>query len=250
MKMHSLVYWRSTISLATAVVSIGIPWNLAMADGTLPNSLPTNIATPQAIAAAPEDARAPALPFGVSEVLKMYQGGIGKDIIVNYIENTVLPFHLTADGEIYLQHLGVPPEVMSALIRRDGELQRQSVAHDQRQPQQATAITAASNQVAASPNSPLVMPGTPLPVVSYAYPEASTLVAYPDHAACPDYGYGYPYLFGPDVIIGGGFGFGRGFGRGGRGGFGRGGFGGGGRGFGSTGHGGGFGGGGHGGGHR
>jgi hypothetical protein len=239
MKMYTFVYLRITTSLATAIVSLGIPGNVAVADGALPNSAPTSIATPQAVAAAPANARAPALPFGVSEVLKMYQGGIGKDIIINYIENTVLPFHLTADGEIYLQHLGVPPEVMSALIRRDGELQRQSVAADQRQPQQATAITAASNQVAASPNPPLIAPGTPPPAVSCPYPDASAPVVYPDYATYPYYGYGYPYFYGPDVIIGGGFGFGRGFGRGGRGGFGRGGFGGGGRGFGGTGHGGG-----------
>jgi hypothetical protein len=43
--------------------------------------------------------------LGVSDVVKMYQGGVGKEIIVAYIETTVLPFHLTADGEIYLQHL-------------------------------------------------------------------------------------------------------------------------------------------------
>jgi hypothetical protein len=244
MKTHALVYWRSAISLATAVFPIGIPWNLAVADGTVPRSAPAAVATPQTVAAIQADARTPALPFGVSEVVKLYQGGIGKDVIVNYIENTVLPFHLTADGETYLQHLGMPQEVMSALIRRDGELQRQSVAADQRQPQQATAITAASNQVAATPNPPLVMSGAPPPVVSDAYPDASAPVVYPGYAAYPYYGCGYPYFYGPDVIIGGGFSFGRGFGRGGRefGGSGRSGFSRGGRG--------GSGGGGHGVGHR
>src|SRR5277367_954187 len=133
MKMYASVYWRRTLSLAATVVALGIPWHPAEADDTLPNSAPAPAPAPQAALAATAQAQAPTLPFGVSEVVKMYQGGIGKDIIVDYIQNSVLPFHLTADGEIYLQQLGVPQEVMSALIRRDGELQRQSAAAYQQQ---------------------------------------------------------------------------------------------------------------------
>jgi hypothetical protein len=172
-----------------------------------------------------------------SEVVKLYQGGLSKDFIVGYIENSVLPFHLTAEGAIYLQHLGVPQEVISALIHRDGELQRQSAAAYQQQQQAAV-----NNQVlAGNPAPSAVMPGTPPPVVPNTYPEASAPVVYPDYAAYPYYG--YPYFYGPEVLIGGGFGFRHGFGSGfgghggrdggarggfgGRGGVGRGGFGGG-----------------------
>ena len=143
----------------------------------------------------------------------MYQAGINKDIILGYIGNSVLPFHLTADGEIYLQRLGVPQEVMLALIRRDGELQRQAAAAYQQQ--QAAATVAANNQVAAGiPDLTVATPSTPPPVVPDAYPDASAPVVYPDYGAYPYYG--YPFFYGPDVIIGGGFGFehGRRFGRG------------------------------------
>jgi hypothetical protein len=183
--------------------------------------------------AATAGTQVPLLPLGVSDVVKMYQGGVGKEIIVAYIETAVLPFHLTADGEIYLQHLGVPPEVILALIQRDGDLQRQSAATYQQQQLQVLATPAASNQVVAinSP-SPAVMPGTPSPVVPYAYPDDSAPVINPDYAAYPysPY-YAYPFFYGPDLIIGSGFGFGRGIGRGFHGGFDRGkGFSGGGRG--------------------
>jgi hypothetical protein len=243
MKKHTSVYWVSFIYLATAVVSIGVPWNLAAADGTLLSSAPATVTT-----------QAPALPLGVSEVVKMYQGGIGKDVIVSYIENNALPFHLTADGILYLQHLGVPQEVTRALILRDGELQKLAVAAYQQRAQvyqqQQAAGAPAYNQVGvANAAPPVVMPSTPAPSV-YPYPQNAPPPVYPDYSAYPDYDYGYPY-YGSGFVIGGGYGWGWG-GYGGYGGFGRGGFGGGGRGgFGGGRGGGGFGGGGHGGGgHR
>jgi len=181
-----------------AVISIGVPWNLAVAaDGTLSTNAPAIVAT-----------QAPALPFGVSEVVKMYQGGIGKDVIKSYIENKALAFHLTADGIIYLQHLGVPQEVTSALIRRDGELQKQALAAYQQQGQayqpQQTPGTAAYNQAGvANAAPPVVMPSTPAPAV-YPYADAAPPAVYPDYSAYPYYDYGYPY-YGSGIVIGGGW---------------------------------------------
>ena len=60
--------------------------------------------------------QAPTLPYGAGEVLKMYQGGINKDVILNYINNTSLSYRLSADGIIYLQSLGVPQELTKAMI--------------------------------------------------------------------------------------------------------------------------------------
>ena len=225
MKKHASVYWVSLISLATAVVSIGVPWDLAAADGMLSTSAPATVTT-----------QAPALPLGVSEVVKMYQGGIGKDVIVSYIENNALPFHLTADGIIYLQHLGVPQEATRALILRDGELQKQAVAAYQQRAQayrqqQAAGAPAYNQAGVANAAPPMVMPSTPAPAV-YPYAQGTPPPVYPDYSAYPDYDYGYPY-YGSGLVIGGGYGWGwGGFGRGGSGGGGRGGggFGGGGRG--------------------
>ena len=89
-------------------------------------------------------AQAPALPYGAGEVVKMYQGGINKDVIVNYINSTSLPYHLSADGIIYLQTLGVPQEITKAMIQRDGQLQQQQAAQQYYQQQQMPAATAAA----------------------------------------------------------------------------------------------------------
>ena len=75
--------------------------------------------------------QAPPLPYGVGEVVKMYQGGINKDVIINYINSTALPYHLTADGVIYLQTLGMPQEITKTMILRDGQLQQQQLAMQQ-----------------------------------------------------------------------------------------------------------------------
>ena len=243
MKNYTSVYRVGLIALATSVVSIGVPRNLDAADGTPSASAPATVTT-----------QSPAFPLGVSEVVKMYQGGIGKDVLVSYIENSALPFHLTADGIIYLQHLGMPKEVTSALILRDGELQKQAVAAAQQRvqaSQQQPAGGAPSYNQAGVGNTapPVPMPSTPAPVV-YPYSESAPPPVYPDYSAYPDYDYGYPY-YGPGLVIGGGYGWGwGGYGRygggvrGGSGGGSRGGFGGGGRG-GMGGGGGGHGGGGH-----
>jgi hypothetical protein len=241
MKKHASVNWVGFISLVTAVVSIGVPWNLAAADGPPSASAPATVTT-----------QALALPLGVSEVVKMYQGGIGKDVLVSYIENNALPFHLTADGIIYLQQLGVPKEVTTALILRDGELQKQAIAAYQQRAeasqQQPVAGASGYNQVGiGNTSAPVPMPSTPAPAV-YPYAVSAPPPVYPDYSAYPDYDYGYPY-YGPGLVIGGGWGWGGygGYGGAGRGGYGggsRGGFGGGGRG-GGGGGGGGHGGGGH-----
>src|ERR1700679_4277470 len=102
MKKHAPIYWASFISITTAVICIGVPWHLAMADDAVASGVAAPVATPAAAPAATVSPQAPALPYGVSEVLKMYQAGISKDVLVGYIENTVLPFHLNADGIIYL----------------------------------------------------------------------------------------------------------------------------------------------------
>ena len=56
-----------------------------------PGSIPASATT---YAPAPPAASAAGLPYGAAEVLKMYQGGIKKDVIIQFINNTVLPYHL------------------------------------------------------------------------------------------------------------------------------------------------------------
>jgi uncharacterized membrane protein YgcG len=252
MKKHTC-YWAGLIGIVMAAGCIGTSTYAA-------DPAPSNNA-PAAASVAPA---APSLPYGATEVVKMYKGGIGKDILVSYVESAAVPFQLNADAIIYLQHLGVAQEVTAAMIRRDGELQKQGFAAYQAQSQnmpqppamqQPMMMQSPAPQPAA--DAPVVLPGTPPPAVN-PYPTVAAApapqVVYPDYAAYPYYG--YPYAYGPNVVVGGigwgrgwdGYAWGWGWGRG-RGGWGgHGGYGGGHGGFGG-GH-GGFGGGHGGGGHR
>src|SRR5467141_2565326 len=42
------------------------------------------------------------LSFGVDEVVKMHQGGVEADVILNYIENSSVPYHLSAEEIVQL----------------------------------------------------------------------------------------------------------------------------------------------------
>jgi hypothetical protein len=222
MKNHSSVFRMALAAVTATAIYFGTPGSIASAQ----NTSTTNASGVQA----------PALAHGVGEVVKMYQSGINKDILVNYVNNTALPYHLNADGIIYLQHLGVPQEVTKAMILRDGQLQQQAQAYQQ---QQAAGAVAYNQAGVANAAPPVVMPSTPAPAV-YPYAAAAPSPVYPDYSAYPDYGYGYPY-YGSGLVIGGGYGWGwggygwrwGGYGWGGRGGYGwggRGGYGWGGRG--------------------
>jgi hypothetical protein len=232
MKIFYSVLPRALAAITVAAVCCG---GLGSNAQTIPAAT-TVPASPPAVGAA----HAPALSYAVGDVLKMYQGGINKDIITDYIKNSALSYRLDADAIIYLQTLGLPQEITRAMLQRDGQLQQQQQAYRQSYQQQPMPAP-----YGAAP------PQQPMPVVTPATPAPAVPVIGSDY---PDYGYGYPYYstpyYWPPVVIGGwGWGFG-GF-RGGFGGF-RGGFGGF-RGGGFGGFHGGFGGfhaGGHGGGHR
>jgi len=152
----------------------------------------TTPATPMAApAAAPV-----ALPFGASEVVKMYQGGIGKEVILGYVSSSVGPFRLTADQIIYLQSLGVPQDVVTAMLRRDGDVQKESAAWQQQMTAQAQ--SGQGQAIAAAPQ--VVTPGSPAPAVNYVTPPT----VYPGYS---DYSYAYPdyYPYYGSVVVGGGY---------------------------------------------
>jgi hypothetical protein len=169
----------------------------------------------------------------------MYQGGINKEIIINYINSTALPYRLTADGIIYLQTLGLPQEITKAMLQRDGQLQHQQGNQQYYPPQPMP------GQGPMPPPDASMQGQQPVQVMAPSTPPPDVTVVGPDY---PPYDYGYPYYYGGwpyyggPVIVGGWWGGGRwhdhdGF-HGGGGFRGGGGFGGG-HGFGGGGHGGG-----------
>ena len=119
----------------------------------------------------------------------MYQGGIDKEIILSYIKNSALPYHLATANLAYLQSAGIPQEITQAMIQRDEALREQQALQEKL----AQAPVEGTNGTVAPPVSAEgVTPPTP-PLVA---------------VGGPDYGYDYPDydydLYGPPIIVGGG----------------------------------------------
>jgi hypothetical protein len=226
-KMKNRLLMLSTVaaSLTIAAVCLVVPSNTAT--GAVVNTQMTVTMPPTGTPPAPT------LPYGATEVMKMYQGGIHKDLILNYINNTTLPCHLSADAIIYLQSTGLPQDITQAMIVRDGQLNQMAAANPPMMPPQDQSYPppmAGQGQVA--------VPTTPAPDVNgYGYGDYGDYGSpYYDTGSVYYYG-GYPYYWGWWPGWGWGWrgwwgghwggGFRGGFGRGGfGGGFGRGGFGG------------------------
>jgi hypothetical protein len=222
MNDHPAIFRIAFATITAAAVYLGTTWSVsAQTTATTNSSAPSGVA----------DAPAPTLPYGVGEVLKLYQSGINKDVIINYIDSNAQGYHLSADGIIYLQNLGMPQEITKAMILRDGQLQQEQ-ARQQYYPQQPMPPPPAAPNgygygAAQPPPQVVATPATPAPdvtVIGSDYPDYSVY-----DTGYPYYYYdGWPYYYGPGYV--GGWGWGRGWGRGGgfRGGFGgfHGGFGG------------------------
>jgi len=195
-------------AFTTAAVCLGGPWSAANAQ----NASTTNVGattTPAASAV-----QAPALPYGALEVVKMYQGGISKDVITNYIKSTTLPYHLSADGILYLQSLGIPQEITKAMTQRDGQLQQQQAMQQHWQQPLPAPTVPPNGAFADQPPVQVVTPTTPAPDVTVIGSDYGN--DYPYY----DYGYGGPFYYGAPLVVGG-WGWGRGWGYGGfRGGYG------------------------------
>ncbi len=186
MKKHASIYLAGLITLAAGAVAFA-----ADPVPTAPTAPP-----PSATTAAPATAGS-ALPYGAAEVVKMYQGGIGKEILIGFVDSSTLPFHLSADNIIYLQHLGLPQEVTSAMMHRDAELQKSGMAYQQMAPPSgAMPPNMAQYQAppAGAPGPGVATPSGPPPSVD-PYP-APPVVNTPAPAYVDPgypYYYGYPY---------------------------------------------------------
>jgi hypothetical protein len=79
----------------------------------------------QPAAAAPPDI----LPDSpLAEVIKLVQSGVDESIITAYINNSGSTFNLDADKIIYLDNVGVPKDLVTAMMQRDQSLQAQVAA--------------------------------------------------------------------------------------------------------------------------
>ena len=66
-----------------------------------------------------------ALPPGIypssalAQVIKLTQAGVSEDVIMAYVTNSTSLFNLDPDKIIYLKDIGVPDELVTAMMQRD-----------------------------------------------------------------------------------------------------------------------------------
>jgi hypothetical protein len=136
MRTQTMIFGMLAVTVLGTALVLTAPAYAADVDTTTPAPAapaPPPAATRAVLQPAPMDASGAVVPpsatlgypSGVNEVLKLFKGGISADIMVSYIKNSTLTFHLSADNIIALKQQGVQPEVLTAMILRSGEMQRQ-----------------------------------------------------------------------------------------------------------------------------
>src|SRR5437867_9493125 len=152
-----------------------------------------------------KSAQSARLSFGVDEVVKMYQGGVETDVVLNYIENSSVPYHLSAEEVVHLHDIGVPSQIITTLIRHGAKVQQQANAASaliqQKATEEAKAAAASFN-----PYSPAVY-APPAPAVTYTYTYPTYVNTYPAYVypsyypsyysyySYPRYCYSSPFYF-------------------------------------------------------
>jgi len=174
---------------------------------------------------APEGAKAkngaaPYLSVGLPDVVRMHQAGVEESVLVAFVQSSTVAYHPSAKEVIYLRDLGMSQTVITAMLRRGGELRDRATEMDREERNRAVPVQSPPPQApppssTATPSAGAAAPGAQPTVVypSDSYPTYS----YPTYVAS-GYGGGYPYYYGypyysyPYFSIGFGYGYGYGSG--------------------------------------
>jgi hypothetical protein len=133
-------------------------------------------------------AQAPALPYGVSQVLQLQQAKVGDDTIITYIKNSGTSYGLNADQIIYLREQGLSSAVLNAMLS---------------QPAPGAIANASPNQSTQAPAAPASYSSTtqPAPPSSSSMIGPSVTAIDPTAAAAANTTYyyyqPYPYTYYP-----------------------------------------------------
>jgi hypothetical protein len=134
------------------------------------------------------------------EIAKMVEQGVAPDVILSFVENSSVAYSPSAADILYLHERGVPSQVITAVIRRGGELRANAsrmYAENQNRNAVAPAKAGNSNQnisAAASMTQPAVSYvynyPQPYPVyVPVTYPIYSSSYALPSYSIYSTYAY-------------------------------------------------------------
>ncbi|MHB8523051.1 MAG: hypothetical protein ACYDH9_20160 [Limisphaerales bacterium] len=135
-----------------------------------------------------------------AELVNMAESGVEASVMKAYVENATAVEPPGAQEIIYLRRHGIAPEVISALIRRAGELREQARQAGSQEQNQAAPQAASSAAPATAPpaSSPYVTPSYAPP----SYGESDPVANYPQYSSpgypaygYPSWGYGYPWSY-------------------------------------------------------
>jgi hypothetical protein len=118
----------------------------------------------------------------VSEVIRLNQSGVGDDVLIAYINNTQVPYNLSADEIVALKDAGVSSQAIASILNHDLALRNQPnrLIPEQRPyvstpPAPALPATQNSSTVPLAPGVPNVAPmamGANKPLATVAEPVA------------------------------------------------------------------------------
>jgi hypothetical protein len=141
-------------------------------------------------------ARMPYLSAGLPEIVKMHKAGVDASVLLAFVQNSPVAYHPSAKEVIYLRDQGLSSEIISALLRRGGEL-RDRAAEAARQERSRSAPAPAPAPMAppapASPAPPQAAASTP--VVVYANPTYPVYTT-PAYVTSASYSYPWPAYYG------------------------------------------------------
>jgi hypothetical protein len=120
----------------------------------------------------------------LAQVVRLTQGGVDESIIMTYVTNSGSTFNLDSDKIIYLKDIGLPNEVVTAMMQRDQQLQQQMAATAYQPPTQpAPAPETTEQPETAPPPQPVEQPAEV--TVNYFY---DTLTPYGSWVDVDGYG--------------------------------------------------------------
>lgn len=137
----SIRFLLSSAILTLVLTGSNLPPDSRAQEGTAPASTPP-VNAPVAGTLPPDiDANSP-----LAQVVNLVQAGVEQSVVLNYISNSAALFNLNADQIIYLNDLGVPTEIINAMMQRDQQLEQAGAAPAQ--PVQPVAVTETAAQPA------------------------------------------------------------------------------------------------------
>ncbi|MCI0536129.1 MAG: hypothetical protein L0Z50_12965 [Verrucomicrobiales bacterium] len=139
------------------------------------------------------DATGKTVSAGIAEVLKMAERGVDSSVIKSFVENYSVAYHPNADEIIALHDAGISSEIITALLRRTGELRAKQIEANNRAAAQRSEIRRPA--VAAAPQNRVQtvvpQPTTPAYQVNYVYPSSYVYPTYPTYS----YSYALPFYY-------------------------------------------------------